>query len=152
MHRRLVLAAIVAVGLSVAGVSLASSGDTASTVVLGSSVFAGRYGEGWGTSRPRRIFNGGDPSGLVREIQWTSWGGSTAIGYGIHFIFKPQGGYYSQPVLIELRATGLGKCSPSGPRAYTHLSVRDPVRPEGAYGPWFAWSGAKTLCRSGFGG
>jgi hypothetical protein len=151
MPRRLALAAVIfAAALSVAAASLAASGGTASPVVLGSAAFAGQGGEGWGTSRPRKIYNGGDPSGLVREIQWTSWGGNTAIGYGIHFIFKPQGGYFSEPVLIELRASGLGKCSSSGSRAYAHLSVREPERPEGPYGRWSSWSGAKSICQFGF--
>jgi hypothetical protein len=152
MRARLALVAVVfAAGVSVAAASLAASGSTASTVVLGSAAFAGQGGEGWGTSRPTRIFNGGDPSGLVKEIQWASWGGSTAIGYGLTFIFKPHGGYYSEPVLVVLRASGLGKCTAKGPRAYAHLSVRNPERPEGSLGPWSSWSGTKSLCKFGFG-
>jgi hypothetical protein len=48
---------------------------------------------GWGTAKPARIFNGGDPSGLVTHIRWASWGGSTANGHGLNWIFKPGGGY-----------------------------------------------------------
>jgi len=155
MHRRLILAAVtLAVALSAAGVSIARSGGTraatASTVVLGSAAFAGHGAEGWGTSRPHRIFNGGDPSGLVREIQWTGWGGRSAIGFGLHAIFKPHGGYYPEPVLIELRASDLGRCKPGGPPTYRQLSFRVPERPEGSLGPWTLWSGAKTLCKSPF--
>jgi hypothetical protein len=43
--------------------------------------------------RPHKLFNGGDPSGLVTHIHWVSWGGKTAIGYGLNPIFKPGGGY-----------------------------------------------------------
>jgi hypothetical protein len=151
MRARFTLAVVVVIaGVSVAAVSLAASGRTASTVVLGSAAFAGQGGEGWGTSRPKRIFNGGDPSGLIREIQWVSWGGSTATGYGLHSIFKPHGGYYSEPVLAIVRASGLGRCSSDSPRAYTHLSIREPERPEGPLGAWASWSGADSICRFGF--
>jgi hypothetical protein len=150
MGARFALAIVViAAGLSVPAASLAASGHTASTVVLGSAAFAGQGGEGWGTSRPMRVFNGGDPSGLLREIRWASWGGSSAIGYALHPIFKPHGGYYPEPVLAIVRASGLGRCSPSGPLAYTHLSIRDPERPDGPLGAWYAWSGAKSICKVG---
>jgi hypothetical protein len=149
MHRRFALAAMIALGLSMAATSTAGA---ASIVVLGSAAFAGPQGSGWGTSRPAKIYNGGDASGQVREIQWASWGGKTAIGYGLNAIFKPHGGYYPEPVLIELRASGLGKCSPSGPRAYTHLSTRVPGRPEGPLGPWSPWPfSGQSLCKFGFG-
>ena len=130
------------------GVSMTGAVQTAaaSNVVLGAAAFQPIGGQGWGTARPTRIFNGGDRSGLVREIQWTSWGGSTAIGYGLNAIFKPNGGYFSQSVLIELRASGLGKCSSSGPPAYTHLSIRVPTRPEGPFRAWSSWAGARSIC------
>ena len=43
-------------------------------------VFA--HGEGFGQVRPARIFNGGDPTGLVSHISWKSWGGARASGTG----------------------------------------------------------------------
>jgi hypothetical protein len=133
------------------GVILASDAAGGPTsVVLGSAMFAKPYGEGWGTARPPRLFNGGDPSGLVTEIRWTSWSGNTAIGYGLNSIFKPAGGYYSQPVIVELRAQKLGRCGSHGPRAYTQLAIRGPARPEGPLGPWHLWSEAKSLCQFGF--
>jgi hypothetical protein len=150
MHPRFVLATLTLALLLTTSSLAASDTAAASPVVLGSPAFAGHGAEGWGTSRPRRFYNGGDPSGLVKEIQWTSWGGESAIGYGLNAIFKPQGGYYSQPVLVEIRASGLGKCSASGPRAYTHLSIRAPDRPEGPLGPWRAWSEAPNICKSAF--
>lgn len=132
---------------------LASAGLTApaaiaSGVVLGSPAFAKPYGEGWGTARPAKLYNGGDPSGLVKEIQWTSWGGRTAIGYGLGWIFKPNGGYYERPVLVELRAQSLGHCGSQS--AYTQLAIRVPPKPEGPLGPWHLWSEAKSLCHFGF--
>jgi len=72
---------------------VSSSAGSGSSVALGSSAFAKPDGEGWGAARPPRIYNGGDPSGPVAEIQWTSWGANVAIGYGLGSIFKPGGGY-----------------------------------------------------------
>ncbi|MGA9874595.1 MAG: hypothetical protein WBQ21_02180 [Solirubrobacteraceae bacterium] len=37
---------------------------------------------GFGRVRPKTISLGGDPTGLVQHIHWTSWGGARAIGYG----------------------------------------------------------------------
>ena len=129
--------------------TLASAAAGDAPVVLGSRAFAAPHGEGWGAARPARIFNGGDPSGLVTHIRWSSWGAASATGYGETFIFKPRGGYYDEPARIELRAHGLGSCSPSGPPAYTELSVRVPAHPGGPLGPWMSWSGARSICEAG---
>jgi hypothetical protein len=118
--------------------------------VLGSKSFAGPRGVGWGTYRPREIFNGGDPSGMITSITWTGWGNPTATGYGKGWIFKPGGGYYANAVTVELRADTLGHCTAAGPAAYRHLAVAEPSRPGGPLGKWFSWSGAKTLCHFGF--
>ena len=40
------------------------------------------HGSGFGQVKPPEIFNGGDPTGLVSQISWKSWGGSEAIGIG----------------------------------------------------------------------
>jgi hypothetical protein len=117
---------------------------------LGAKVFAGKDGVGWGTYKPSEIFNGGDPSGLVRSITWTGWGHKTSVGMGKTFIFKPSGGYYPGSVRAELRASNLGHCVVGGPLTYRHLAVREPSRPGGPLGPWTAWSGAKSLCKFGF--
>jgi len=45
----------------------------------------------------------------------------------------------------RLRAYRLGRCSPSGPRAYLQLSVSVPSYPGGPFGPWRRW--APDLCR-----
>ena len=52
-----------------------------SGLVLGARAFAPN-GEGWGTVRPSKIFNGGDPSGLVTHIHWTKWGAGARSGSG----------------------------------------------------------------------
>jgi hypothetical protein len=38
--------------------------------------------KGFGTVKPGTVFNGGDPSGLVEHITWTTWGGPRASGSG----------------------------------------------------------------------
>jgi hypothetical protein len=131
----------------VVGSALASG---SSEVVLGSTVYAGSIGVGWGNQHPSEIFNGGDPSGLVTHIHWSSWGGRTASGHGLNAIFKPTGGYYSELVTIQLHAYHKGRCTAHGPMAYQRLSVREPSRPGGRVGPWESWSGSTTLCRFGF--
>jgi hypothetical protein len=127
------------------GVFASAQAGAASNPVLGAKAFAAPYGKGFGTPEPAEIFNGGDPSGSVRDIKWSGWGNPSAIGYGLNPIFKPEGGYYRKPARIELRATGLGKCGST--RAYTRLEVRIPKHPGGKLGKWFSWSGAKTICK-----
>ncbi len=113
--------------------------------MLGSRSFEPN-GAGWGKVHPSRIFNGGDPSGLVTHIHWTGWGDSVATGRGLNSIFKPHGGFYPGLVTIELHASDLGHCAAGGPLAYRRLSVRVPSRPGGKLGPWTLWSGASTIC------
>jgi len=115
------------------------------SIVLGSKAFT-LYGIGWGTPHPRVIFNGGDPSGRAWNIRWSNWGAGVAIGHGLNWLFRPQGGYYGTPGVIEVRAYGIGRCSPTGPRAYLHLQARVPARPGGSLGRWFAWGGQRNLC------
>ena len=97
------------------------------------------YGVGWGTAHPRRIFNGGDPSGEAFDLTWRSWGNSTTTARGLTWVFTPHGGYYRKPLPIELRAFKIGRCTAGGPLAYTRLDARVVVRPGGAFGHWFPW-------------
>lgn len=55
---------------------------TAAIPVLGQLAGVFANGRGFGEVRPATVFNGGDPTGLVTGITWSSWGGSTAIGTG----------------------------------------------------------------------
>lgn len=121
--------------------SLAAAGGNG--VVLGAKAFAPN-GWGWGTQRPARIFNGGDPSGMVTQIRWMSWGGPAAIGFGRNPIFKPGGGYFKRLARIELRPEDIGSCK--GRRAYRRLSVRVPSHPGGKLGHWQLWAGATSIC------
>ncbi len=127
-----------------------SDASTYHGVVLGSKYFLSSVGDGgigWGTPRPKTIFNGGDPSGYVSKIRWTTWGGKVAIGYGLNPTYKPGGGYYATPVRIELKALDIGLCYKGGPRTYRKLVAREPSRPGGPMGAWFLWGEQKTLCK-----
>jgi len=53
---------------------------TAAAPQLGRASSAAQIG--FGRVRPKTISLGGDPTGLVQHIRWTSWGGTRAIGYG----------------------------------------------------------------------
>lgn len=44
---------------------------------------------GYGHAKPSVIYNGGDPTGLVTHIHWSSWGGAQAIGYGLSTYVAP---------------------------------------------------------------
>jgi hypothetical protein len=143
MRARRSLTSLVAVAAALVALSSAAPAIAGANVVLGAKAFAPN-GKGWGTSEPAEIFNGGDPSGLITGVRWSSWGGSMAVGSGRNPIFKPHGGYYRKPVAIELKASGLGRCD--GQAAYTRLSVREPKRPGGQLGPWRPWSGASSIC------
>jgi hypothetical protein len=48
----------------------------------------GRTGEAR-TVEPATVFNGGDPTGLIKHIEWLTWGGSRAIGVGSGFYVAP---------------------------------------------------------------
>jgi hypothetical protein len=60
-----------------------SATATSPTPVLGQLAGVFAQGQGFGQVEPSRIFNGGDPTGLVRHITWQSWGGPQAIGHGL---------------------------------------------------------------------
>ncbi len=114
-------------------------------LIIGSKKYAAPIGQGWGTSEPKKLFNGGDPAGDLEHIDWKSWGGKTAIGWGRTWVFEPHGGYYNRPVRVELRATSIGECA--GHRAYRRLFVRHPNRPGGKLGPWHSWGPGRNLCK-----
>ena len=63
--------------------SSAPAGPGAGAVpALGQPAGVFAHGAGFGLVRPARIFNGGDPTGLVTGITWGSWGGASATGTG----------------------------------------------------------------------
>jgi hypothetical protein len=54
----------------------------APVVTLGISDASSPYMVGYGTARPSKISVGGDGSGNVENITWTSWGGAQTTGTG----------------------------------------------------------------------
>lgn len=113
-------------------------------VVLGGKVYPGPNGRGFGAPHPSLIYNGGDASGSIAKVHWSSWGAAVAYGRGRHPIFRPQGGYYRRPVVALLKATDIGECE--GRRAYLRLLIKEPRRPGGPFGPWRSWAGPQTIC------
>lgn len=71
---------------------------------------------GYGEVRPGRFFNGGSGSGLVQDVQWSSWGESQAIGTGTGWT----GGASGRQYRAEIVAFDLGSCN--GVLAYRSLS------------------------------
>jgi hypothetical protein len=129
--------------MAVLALSVIWVGRADADVVLGSKDFA-THGWGWGSAHPNSIFNGGDPSGLVKHIRWKQWGEEVAIGFGLNALFKPSGGYYRRLARVKLRASRIRRCR--GRRAYTKLMIRFPRHPGGRLGPWRLWSGVDSIC------
>jgi hypothetical protein len=130
--------------------SIVASGTTARSaghrqVVLGSPEVV-QNAVGWGTAHPRRIDNGGVPSGKAFNLRWTSWGTSVAHARGLTWIYTPHGGYYGKPGVIEMRAYRIGQCMAGGPPAYTRLQIRVVRKPGGRLSGWFAWGGWHSIC------
>jgi hypothetical protein len=86
----LVLCAVVAGCSAHANVS---SGAHHRLPVLGQSRTITR---GYGSVRPATLNNGGDPTGIVTNLSWQSWGGPKAVGTGT--------GYYDPPNLPVAQA------------------------------------------------
>jgi len=146
------LIALLGWAVSISSAEASSLGSTARTsssaIVLGSKSYRVPDGQGWGTIKPRMIYNGGDPNGWVGGIHWQRWGQKSAMGWGSTWIFKPTGGYYTTGVRAELRATDIGRCSARGPLAYRRLYAREPSRPGGPIGRWFPWSTTGNICQA----
>ncbi len=99
-------ATAVLVGLAIAGAPFASA-DPQPTLgrVWAPSV------RGYGTVRPARVFNGGDPTGDIWDITWSSWGGEQATGAGTSYWVPPGAGVagsVKEPATIV--AYNLGTC------------------------------------------
>ena len=60
-----------------------ASGRSAAVPTLGQPAGVFAHGQGFGQVKPAKIFNGGDPTGLVTQVVWRSWGGAQAVATGI---------------------------------------------------------------------
>jgi hypothetical protein len=87
----------------------ASPADPVPTLGQPAGVFA--HGQGFGQVRPPKIFNGGDPTGLVTHVVWRSWGGAQAVATGISDYVGPNqtvaGGRQERVTVV---AFNLGTC------------------------------------------
>jgi hypothetical protein len=78
MKRITLLTAIALVAAAVVATS-ALAGSQPVPILTGPNPMSG---EGFGHVKPRTIFLGGDPTGLICRIRWLSWGGPLAVGTG----------------------------------------------------------------------
>lgn len=89
----------------------ASASPQAPVPTLGQSVGVFAHGQGFGQVKPTKIFNGGDPTGLVTQVVWSSWGGAQAIATGISDYVGPGqtvAGGKEEPATVV--AFNLGTC------------------------------------------
>ena len=98
-------------GISViATVGLAQVAQGSSTRPVLAGPWA-RYQTGYGHVEPPVINNGGDPTGVVTAIQWTTWGGPRAVGTGRGWYVGPKsdvaGGSYASAQIVLFH---LGTC------------------------------------------
>jgi len=70
-----------------------------------------RITKGYGSVRPSTIDNGGDPTGVVTNVSWKSWGGAQAVGSGMAY-YDPPNTPVSQSVKEQATvvAFDLGTC------------------------------------------
>jgi hypothetical protein len=84
-----------------------------------------RYGglkgtKGFGRVKPREIYYGGDPTGLVCRIHWRSWGGRVARGTGVGwYVSGTESVAQGHAAKATVIASKLGKWK--GRPAYTRL-------------------------------
>lgn len=60
----------------------APAGSVRAEPTLGVPTGTFSHGSGFGQVKPKEVFNGGDPTGLVTSIRWQGWGGAQAVGTG----------------------------------------------------------------------
>ena len=87
-----------------------SGTSPAATPVLGRPTGVFAHGAGFGQVKPAKIFNGGDPTGLLTHITWKSWGGPDAVGTGkTDYVGPGQSvatGKEEQATVVRARAPG----------------------------------------------
>jgi hypothetical protein len=85
-----------------------------------------RYGglkgaKGFGRVKPREIYYGGDPTGLVCKIHWHTWGGRIARGTGVGwYVSGNQSVAQGHAATTAVKATKLGTWK--GRPAYNRLT------------------------------
>ncbi len=75
---------LIVMALSLIGATAASATVPILTGAGASTEFGPSPGaKGFGQVKPKTIFLGGDPTGLVCRIHWLTWGGRVAVGLGV---------------------------------------------------------------------
>jgi hypothetical protein len=69
-------------GTATVPASASPSASPAGVPTLGQLAGDFAHGQGFGQVKPAKIFNGGDPTGLVTNVVWSSWGGTQATATG----------------------------------------------------------------------
>jgi hypothetical protein len=69
-------------GTATVPASASPSPSPAAVPTLGQLAGDFAHGQGFGLVKPTKIFNGGDPTGLVTDVAWSSWGGTQATATG----------------------------------------------------------------------
>jgi hypothetical protein len=111
--------------LAMSAVALLAATATAATEPIVSPkadpYYPGLQGtKGFGQVKPREIYYGGDPTGLVCRIHWHSWGGPIARGTGVGwYINGSQSVSQGHPATATVVASKLGTWN--GRPAYNRL-------------------------------
>jgi hypothetical protein len=69
-------------GTATVPASASPSASPAGVPTLGQLAGDFAQGQGFGQVKPAKIFNGGDPTGLITHVVWSAWGGTQATATG----------------------------------------------------------------------
>ncbi len=102
--------AVLAAVLAMAGSAAVPSAAADPQPTLGRALTPNQ--QGYGTVRPAKVFNGGDPTGMIFDITWSSWGGPQATGTGTAY-WDPPGAAVAESVAepATIVAYNLGSCN-----------------------------------------
>ena len=104
-------------------------GPAGSSPTLGVAAPWGASAVGFGQAKPAEISLGGDPTGLVTGITWSSWGGDTATGTGTSTYVGPnQSAAQGVEETATIVASDLGTCG--GSAAYQQVKWYFPQQGE----------------------
>jgi hypothetical protein len=118
MRRRtaLILAAAVAMlsvwtAATAQPAAAADAGQPVPTLGLMTGLFS-HGAVGFGKVRPKEVYNGGDPTGLVTSITWHNWGHGQAVGTGRSVYVAPNQAVAAGTVEpVRIVAFDLGSCN-----------------------------------------
>jgi hypothetical protein len=100
----------------------------------------GADSEGFGSARPAIISFGGDPTSVVSDIHWQSWGGAQAVGDGMStWVWPGTCTGCNRPSQARVVAFDLGRCN--GMVSYLRLEWYFPE-----YGDTFSAARADRVC------